>query len=82
MVAARTLPADYSAQPLQLSVDATRAFRDDYRPARAPKAMAISPDTGKWAIARGDGAGNAAVSQCNAQAATLGAQDCYVAIAD
>ena len=57
---------------------ATVAFRSDYRRARGEKAMAISPASGFFAIARGPGAAEAAVAEC--KALSQGAGDCVVAI--
>ena len=82
VVVARTLPRGYAARPVELSVDATEAFRKDYRKAKSPKALAISPATGRWAIAAGPGAVEAAVEACNRQASAAGASDCRPAIVD
>lgn len=82
VIVAQTLPKGYAPRAVELSVDATDAFRKDYRRAKAPKALAISAATGKWAIASGPGAVAAAVEACNSQAADAGAIDCVLAIAD
>jgi hypothetical protein len=78
VIGARVLPRGYEPRPLELSFGATSAFRDSYRRVRGEKAMAISPQTGQFAIATGAGAAEAAVAQCNAL--SQGAGDCVVAI--
>jgi len=78
VIGARVLPRGYEARPLELSFGATSAFRDTYRRARGEKAMAISPASGQFAIATGQGAAEAALARCNAL--SQGAGDCLVAI--
>ncbi len=83
VVAALVLPARYETRNITLSHNGTEGFRKEYRNARAPKAMAISPGTGKWAVSTGDGAADNALASCNQQAMVVGGQaDCRVAIAD
>lgn len=82
VIVAQTLPKGYAPKPVELSVDATEAFGKEYRRADAPKALAISDATGRWAIASGQGAADAAIGACNKQAAQAGASDCAVVIAD
>lgn len=79
VIVAHIRPKGWSEAEVQLSVDATNAFRKDYRRGKGPKAFAISKSTGKFAIAKGDGAADAAISACNEVAE---ASDCSVAIAD
>jgi hypothetical protein len=78
VIGARVLPRGYEARPLELSFGATSAFRDTYRRARGEKAMAISPASGQFAIATGQGAAEEALARCNAL--SQGAGDCLVAI--
>ncbi|SFP09191.1 hypothetical protein [Tranquillimonas alkanivorans] len=78
-VAARVVPRGYEPRPLTLSSPATAAFFDSYVPADAPKALAISPSTGKYAVADGPDATGTAIARCRAEA---GAADCVVAISD
>jgi hypothetical protein len=80
-IIADVLPAKWSRQPLMLNVDATEGLKT-YRKGRGPKAMAISPATGVWSIAKGPGADRAALNDCLAKAQPLGATDCAVVIAD
>lgn len=79
VVAAQIRPKGWQARPLQLSTDATQALAKDYRKAGKPRALAVSPATGKWAIAGGVDAAEAARQKCAAQA---GADDCTIAVAD
>ncbi|MEM1428433.1 MAG: hypothetical protein AAGG09_03135 [Pseudomonadota bacterium] len=80
VVVAQTYPRGYEAGGLTLSTDATEALRGDFRRLDSPKALAISPTTGHFAFARGDGA--RAQSACNAAAGASGAQDCRVVVVD
>ncbi|OWJ80558.1 5-aminolevulic acid synthase [Haematobacter genomosp. 1] len=74
------LPVGWTkGRPVQLSTDATAGFEQDYLPAKAPKALAGSLETGHWAIATGAGAREKAVQDC---AAKGGAGDCRVLLAD
>jgi hypothetical protein len=79
-IAARVLPRRYEPRALELSLGATTVFEETYRRERAPKAMAISPATGQYAVARGADAAEAARARCNA--GTEGVQDCRIVIAD
>ncbi len=72
-------PKDWQQRPLQLGADATTALRKDYRKGRGPKAFAISPSTGKWAISKGDTARDTALKDC---AIAAQSDDCVVVIAD
>lgn len=60
-----------AGRPLQLSSEATAALSDEYRALpRRSRALAISPSTGRWAVAEGR---DAAVSAC-------AAADCVVVV--
>ncbi|MFT7309583.1 MAG: hypothetical protein ACI853_000062 [Paracoccaceae bacterium] len=80
IVIAVTTPKRYTPQPVELSAEASEAFRKQYRKLDPPKAFAASPVTGAWAIERGDG--GRALSGCNARAAAKGARDCAIVIFD
>jgi hypothetical protein len=80
VVVAQVLPRRYEGGRLTLSKAATEALRGDFRQLEAPKALAISPGTGQFAFARGDG--SRALSRCNAQAQEAGAQDCRIVVAE
>lgn len=82
LMVAYVVPRKFSEQPLQLSASATTAFKRTYLKGRGPKAMAISPATGDYAIAKGNGAAQAALADCNKSAAEKGATDCRVVIQD
>ncbi|MDZ7907581.1 MAG: 5-aminolevulic acid synthase [Gemmobacter sp.] len=75
-VVAVITPEGWSARDLQLSADATAAFAEHYA---APGALAVSPGTGNFGIAKGEGAGDAAVAACEEKAK---AGDCAVVILD
>lgn len=63
-------------RPVQLSQDATAGFEGGFMAASAPRAFAISPETGHW----GHGVGrDAALAAC---AAMGGAKDCEIIIQD
>jgi len=79
VIAAEIRPIGWEPRPFALSADATEGMRKKYRPAKCPKALAISPSTGLWAVANGAGAEAAAVQSCARQA---GAGDCRVVVAD
>ena len=79
VVAGQIRPRGYSARPLQMSVDATEAFKS-YRKGSGPKALAISPATPAFGIGRGDGADDQALTRCNALAQPDGRQDCETVI--
>ncbi len=78
-IVATVRPKGWEARPLQLNVDATRGFRK-FRRWASPKALAISPLTGEWAMMKGADAIDRALADCNA--AAKGAKDCIVAIQD
>ena len=82
IIAAEVLPKGWEPRPLMLNRDATEGLRKVYRPGKGPKAMAISASTGVWSVAKGVGAGVAAMRECARQAEPLGATDCEVVIAD
>ncbi|WP_420863180.1 5-aminolevulic acid synthase [Algirhabdus cladophorae] len=79
VIVAQIRPKGWSEQPVQLSVDATVAYRKEYRRGKGPKAFAISASTGKFAVAKGEGAQEAAVEACNERA---DASDCTAVILD
>ena len=81
VVAAQILPKNWTAQPLQMSVEATEAFKE-YRKGRGPKFMAISPATTAFAYAKGDGAATVALTQCNQRSTIMGQSDCIIVIED
>lgn len=80
IIVAVTRPRGWKPRGFQLSVGATTGFRTEYRKLKAPKAMAISPKTGAWAVGRGDG--GRVLASCNRRAADKGSQDCRIAIVD
>lgn len=75
-VVALIRPEGFESRALTLSADATRAVADHYA---APGALAISPSTGLFALAKGRGAGAAAIKACDEKA---GAGDCTLAFED
>lgn len=79
-VAAEIRPAKWKERPLTLSRAATEGFEKTYRRAKAPKALAISPQTGAWAIAQGGDAKTDALAKCNKDAGTV--SDCETVIFD
>ncbi|WP_108484047.1 5-aminolevulic acid synthase [Oceaniglobus ichthyenteri] len=81
VIAAHILPNKHTARALQLSVDATEGFNKNWA-GGGPKALAISPATGEWAMAKGPGAADAAKNDCNRTAKSRGASDCVVVIAE
>ncbi|WP_224823489.1 5-aminolevulic acid synthase [Cognatishimia sp. MH4019] len=64
---------------LSLSGDATEAFGSEYRKAKSPKAMAVSPSTGLFAVATDPAAPGTATSQCEVLAQ---AGDCTVVLSE
>lgn len=80
VIVAQTRPRGYEPGRLTMSIRATEALRGDFRRLDAPKAFAISPATGQFAFARGDGA--RALARCNAAAAEQGERDCAVVVAE
>ncbi len=79
IIVALVRPRGWEPRAFQLGALASDAFRKEYRRGRGPKAFAISPETGEWAIAKGEGAESLAVEDCNGKAGT---GDCEVAVAD
>jgi hypothetical protein len=77
LVVALIRPKGWKAPGFGLSSDATAAFKGYDRKAGA---MAISPATGAWGMAAGDGAAEAALADCAAK--NDKATDCAVAIAN
>ena len=82
-IVAEVYPKGWEPRALQLNQDATRGFRK-YRRGRKEKAFAISPATGEWAFAKGQGAEARALADCNALAARKadGKADCRIVIRD
>lgn len=78
VIVALVRPKGWEARPVQLSADATAAFRKDYGGKGA--ALAVSAATGTWGMAKGENAGEAAIAACVAKIA--GTPDCSVIIAD
>ncbi len=78
VIIATVTPRRYKARDLTLSVEATGVLKGAFRKLEAPKAFAVSPATGAWGFARGDG--GRALEQCNAK--TGGARDCKIVVAD
>ncbi|MGC9417571.1 MAG: 5-aminolevulic acid synthase [Rhodovulum sp.] len=79
VIAAEIRPAGWEPRPIGLSADATEGLRKTYRPMKAPKALAVSPATGIWAVASGASADRDAVADCARQSS---AGDCRVVVAD
>ncbi len=77
VVAAVVRPKNWKARGLQLSVEGTLALRNDYGK-RGERAMAISAQTGFFALGQGAGAQAAALKAC----ADKGAKDCEIAVSD
>lgn len=82
VIVARILPDGWEPRALQLSEPATVAVAKDYRRGRKPKAMAISPSTGEFSVAKGEAAASVALIECNTKASQKGASDCEIVIAD
>ena len=80
VIVAEVRPRRYAPGSPTLSVNATEALRGAYRRLDAPKAFAISPSTGAFGFARGDGA--RALATCAARASDAGASDCRVFVSD
>lgn len=78
VVVAHILPKKFTEQPFQLSASATAAFKKTYMRGGGPKAFAISPSVGSYAVSKGDGAADAAIAACSAD----GAKDCRVVVQD
>ncbi|MDZ4136958.1 MAG: 5-aminolevulic acid synthase [Paracoccaceae bacterium] len=77
VIAALIRPKGWEARALQLSVEGTVALNKDYGK-RGARAMAISPGTGFFSLAKGDAAQATALAACTAK----GAKDCVIAVAD
>ena len=77
VVAAIVRPKKWQARGLQLSAEGTAALKDDYGK-KGVRAMAISTQTGFFALAKGANAQAAAVAACTDK----GASDCAVVVAD
>ena len=75
VIAAQIVPRGWKPRDFTLSQTATEALRGLYRKAKSPKALAISPATGVWAIGAGEAA---ALADC----ASKGASDCEVRVRD
>jgi hypothetical protein len=78
VIVAVVRPKGWEARPLQLSADATAAFRKDY--GGKGGALAVSAGTGAWGMAKGKGAAEVAVAACAAKLS--GPNDCTVVVAD
>ena len=80
VIVATVVPRRYRARAFTLSTSATDTMKSRYRQLKAPKALAVSPSTGAYGYARGDGA--RALEVCNEQAQERGARDCQIAVMD
>ena len=78
VIVASVRPKGWEARPIQMSADATAAFRKDYGGKGA--ALAVSASTGTWGMAKGDNAAAAAVAACAAKMTDI--KDCSVIVAD
>lgn len=78
VVVAHITPKKFTAQSFQLSASATAAFKKTYMRGRGPKALAISPSQGGYAVSKGEGAVEAAIDTCAADGAT----DCQIVVQD
>lgn len=76
------LPKRYKNPSFTLSQAATDRFRGEWNGGQGPKYLAYSPSSQAWALVKGDGAADLAVSTCNDQAADFGVRDCVIAIAE
>ncbi len=76
-IVALVRPARWEPRSFTLSVEATVALDKEYG-RRGPRAMAISPATGAWAVGQGDNAQRIAINACAAK----GGNDCTIAVAD
>ncbi|WP_414898260.1 5-aminolevulic acid synthase [Rhodovulum sp. YEN HP10] len=79
VIAAEIRPKGWEPRGLQLSADATEGLGREYGRRGGPRAMAISPSTGRWAVSKGQGAASDALSACAEQS---GATDCRIAVED
>ncbi|MEO1677348.1 MAG: hypothetical protein AAFU80_04225 [Pseudomonadota bacterium] len=80
VIVATVVPRDYAQGPLTLSKAGVDALKGPFRQLSSPKAFAISPSTGHFGFARGDG--GRALSACGARASADGASDCRIVIFD
>lgn len=80
VIVASIAPRGYKPRNLTLSLGATRALKKEFRKLSEPRAFAISPSTGAFGWARGDGA--RALSQCNSGAQKKGVTDCAIVVFD
>ncbi len=78
VIVALVRPKGWEARPLQLSADATVAFRKDYGGKGA--ALAVSAGTGTWGMSKGTNASEAALAACAAK--LVGPNDCTVIVVD
>ena len=78
VIVALVRPKGWEARAVQLSADATVAFRKSYGGQGA--ALAVSTTSGAWGMAKGADAGAAAIAACAAKLA--GANDCQVIVTD
>jgi hypothetical protein len=78
VIVALIRPEGWEARPVQMSSEATAAFRKDYGGKGA--ALAVSMTTGSWSMAKGTNAADEALSACASK--LTGANDCKVIIAD
>lgn len=76
VIVATVVPRGYRSGVPTLSEEAVDALKGDFRRMDSPKALAISPSTGFFGIARGDG--GRALSTCAARAAEQGQSDCRI----
>jgi len=78
VVVAHILPKKYAEQPLTLSASATASFKKTYLRGAGPKALAISPSQGSYAVSKGADAIETALSVCSGD----GAKDCRIVVQD
>jgi hypothetical protein len=78
VIVALMRPKGWEARPIQMSSEATAAFRKDYGGKGA--ALAVSASTGTWGMAKGANAAAAAVAACASK--LTGPNDCAVIVAD
>ncbi len=76
------LPKRFEPRPLTLSQVATQSFRKEWKAGAGPKALATSAASDAWVMAKGPGAGEAALERCNAKAGAQGRADCSIVIAE
>jgi hypothetical protein len=79
VIVALIRPKGWKETGFQLSLDASVGFRKTFMRGGKPRAFAISQETGRFVITKGDGAADAALAQCNAAAGT---GDCEVVVTD